>query len=80
MGTMQRPSAAIQDFLSDLVRGKDVLDVGCGDHTATLGATDTCITGTFENKRIYEQGSQWKKPKIQASETYRSQRQQRRRR
>jgi len=43
MYTMQRLSAAIQDFLSDLVRVKDVLDVGCVDHTATLEATDTWL-------------------------------------
>ncbi|MGA3052941.1 MAG: hypothetical protein ABSD63_01920 [Candidatus Korobacteraceae bacterium] len=43
MYTMQRLSAAIQDFLSDSVRGKDVLDVGCVDHTATLEATDTWL-------------------------------------
>ncbi|MFI5115088.1 MAG: hypothetical protein ACHP8B_00175 [Terriglobales bacterium] len=43
MYTVQRLSAAIQDFLSDLVRGKDVLDVGCVDHAATLEATDTWL-------------------------------------
>ena len=43
MYTMQRLSAAIPDFLADLVRGNDVLDVGCVDHTATLEATDTWL-------------------------------------
>ena len=40
---MQRLSSTIQGFLSDYVRGKDVLDVGCVDHTATLEATDTWL-------------------------------------
>jgi hypothetical protein len=43
MCAMQRLSAAIQDFLSDFVRGRDVLDVGCVDHTGTLGATHTWL-------------------------------------
>ena len=43
MCTMQRLSAAIQDFLPDLVPGKDALDVGCVDHTATLETTDTWL-------------------------------------
>lgn len=38
---MQRLSSTIQGFLSNYVRGKDVLDVVCVDHTATLEATDT---------------------------------------
>lgn len=43
MYTVQRLSGRIQDFLADFVRGKNVLDAGCVDHTATLGATDTWL-------------------------------------
>jgi 2-polyprenyl-3-methyl-5-hydroxy-6-metoxy-1,4-benzoquinol methylase len=40
---MQRLSGRVQDFLADFVRGKDVLDVGCVDHNATLEGTDTWL-------------------------------------
>ena len=43
MYTMQRLSGSIQDFVSDYVRGKDVLDVGCVDHIATFEATDSWL-------------------------------------
>lgn len=41
MCTLRRLSAAIEDFLSDFARGKDVLDADCVGHTATLEAADT---------------------------------------
>jgi 2-polyprenyl-3-methyl-5-hydroxy-6-metoxy-1,4-benzoquinol methylase len=43
MYTVKRLSGRAQDFLSHFVRGKDVLDVGCVDHTSTLEATDTWL-------------------------------------
>ena len=43
MYTVQRLSGRIQDFLSDFVRGKNVLDVGCVQHFATFEATDTWL-------------------------------------
>ena len=43
MYIVQRLSGRIQDFLSDFVRGKNVLDVGCVQHFATFEATDTWL-------------------------------------
>ncbi len=45
MYTVQRLSGRVQDFLSDFVRGKNVLDVGCVQHFATFAATDTWLHG-----------------------------------
>lgn len=40
---VQRISEPVQDFLANFVNGKNVLDVGCVDHTAALESTDTWL-------------------------------------
>lgn len=40
---MKHISGKVQDFIADLVRGKNVLDVGCVDHSANVEAEDTWL-------------------------------------